>query len=78
MGEVFLDKTISLLSSDKQKARSDGLAGCFSILYYCRMADANLIARLETHIPAEQEELQTVSSTPNQLCRSKLTSLPPI
>ncbi|KAF3027899.1 Serine/threonine-protein kinase tel1 [Penicillium rubens] len=26
MGEVFLDKTISLLSSDKQKARSDGLA----------------------------------------------------
>ncbi|KAJ5177687.1 uncharacterized protein N7500_000386 [Penicillium coprophilum] len=26
MGEVFLDKTIRLLSSDKQKARSDGLA----------------------------------------------------
>ncbi|CAI7585737.1 unnamed protein product [Penicillium glandicola] len=26
MGEVFLDKTISLLSSEKQKARSDGLA----------------------------------------------------
>lgn len=27
MGEVFLDKTIALLLSDKQKARSDGLAG---------------------------------------------------
>jgi ataxia telangiectasia mutated family protein len=27
MAEIFLDKTISLLSSDKQKARSDGLAG---------------------------------------------------
>ncbi|KAJ5782365.1 hypothetical protein N7457_004139, partial [Penicillium paradoxum] len=26
MGEIFLDKTIGLLSSDKQKARADGLA----------------------------------------------------
>jgi hypothetical protein len=62
MGEVFLDKTISLLSSDKQKARSDGLAGCFSILSHCRKNDANSISRLEAHIPAEQEELQAVSS----------------
>ncbi|KAI2682433.1 hypothetical protein DTO027I6_1059 [Penicillium roqueforti] len=32
MGEIFLDKTISLLSSDKQKARSDGLADLKHIL----------------------------------------------
>ena len=61
MGEIFLDKTISLLSSDKQKARSDGLAGCF-ITYLSETTCANSIDRLEAHIPAEQEDLQTVSS----------------
>lgn len=32
MGEVFLDKTLSLLSSDKQKTRSEGLADLKHIL----------------------------------------------
>lgn len=32
MGEVFLDKTISLVSSDKQKTRSEGLADLKHIL----------------------------------------------
>lgn len=32
MGDVFLDKTISLLSSDKQRTRSEGLADLKHIL----------------------------------------------
>lgn len=62
MGEIFLDKTISLLSSDKQKARSDGLAGCFISYLISEITGANSIDRLEAHITAEQEELQAVSS----------------
>jgi hypothetical protein len=27
MGEIYLDKALGLLSSDKQKERADGLAG---------------------------------------------------
>lgn len=27
MGEIYLDKVLGLLSSDKQKERADGLAG---------------------------------------------------
>lgn len=29
MGEIFLDKALGFLSSDKQKDRADGLAGWF-------------------------------------------------
>lgn len=54
MGEVFLDKTISLLSSDKQKARSDGLAGLIlSISSHRKNTGANPLGRLKAHLPAE-------------------------
>ncbi|KGO41881.1 hypothetical protein PEX1_072470 [Penicillium expansum] len=54
MGEVFLDKTISLLSSEKQKARSDGLAGLIlSTLSPRRITGPNSPGRLEAYLPAE-------------------------
>lgn len=33
MGEIYLDKTLGLLSSDKQKERADGLAGLILSLF---------------------------------------------
>lgn len=33
MGEIFLDKALALLSSEKQKERADGLAGPLNVFF---------------------------------------------
>lgn len=60
MGEIFLDKALGLLSSDKQKDRIDGLAGLCG-LYLTGGIVANIISRSQTHFTAEQAECQIVS-----------------
>ena len=60
MGEIFLDKALGLLSSDKQKDRADGLAGpcgyCFT-----QMTVAERVPRSQTCLATEQAEFQIVS-----------------
>lgn len=56
MGEIFLDKALGQLSSDKQRERTDGLAGNFHasfeyVLYVSLLI--SMVPRSQTHSTAE-------------------------
>jgi hypothetical protein len=63
MGEIYLDKALGLLSSDKQKERADGLAGLIlSLLTTARGFNINSIFRSQTYPAAKQTEFKAVSA----------------
>lgn len=56
MGEIFLDKALGQLSSDKQRERADGLAGTFQDSFQLAVYVSLLmlaVSRSQTHFTAE-------------------------